>query len=59
MSINIVTKYNQKAALNQECRILMSALGYLRPLDFIIVTHVIEENKIDENSLENITESLK
>jgi len=37
----------------------MSAFGFLKPLDFIVVTHAIEENKVEENYWEKTTVTLK
>jgi len=34
-----VYNYGHRAAINQECRILMRFLGLLKPIDYLIVQH--------------------
>jgi len=59
MSEKIIHNYNHRAELNQECRLIMQALGFLKPMDFLIVQHDIEETHEEESAWNHLAKNIK
>jgi len=45
MSARIINRYNHKAALNYECRVMIQAFGAIKTFDFLVVSHQIHEKE--------------